>query len=122
MLDYIKTIVSEGLIDPQWYDQTWDQKTKTKQGKIGIEWYPGAITEETEMYQKDKLAEGESTINWWKTYNLPTDGGKYSGYMPIDSYFGKIIFDKKIYQSITNEQLILLAKAFKLDYRKGIID
>ena len=91
MLDYIKTIVSEGLIDPQWYDQTWDQKTKTKQGKIGIEWYPGAITEETEMYQKDKLAEGESTINWWKTYNLPTDGGKYSGYMPIDSYFGKII-------------------------------
>ena len=91
MLDYIKTIVSEGLIDPQWYDQTWDQKTKTKQGKIGIEWYPGAISEETEMYQKDKLEEGQSTINWWKTYNLPTDGGKYSGYMPIDSYFGKII-------------------------------
>lgn len=91
VLDYIKTIVSEGLIDPQWYDQTWEQKTKTKQGKIGIEWYPGTITEETEGYNKDKLAEGETTINWWKTYSLPSDGGKYSGYMPIDSYFGKII-------------------------------
>ena len=32
------------------------------------------------------------------------------------------IFDKKIYQSISNEDLIKLAKAFKLDYRKGIID
>ena len=91
VLDYIKTIVSEGLIDPQWYDQTWDQKTKTKQGKIGIEWYPGTITEETEGYNKDKLAPGETTLNWWKTYSLPSDGGKYSGFMPIDSYFGKII-------------------------------
>lgn len=32
------------------------------------------------------------------------------------------IYDKKIYQSITNEQLITLAKAFKIQYRKGIID
>lgn len=32
------------------------------------------------------------------------------------------IFDKKIYQSITNENLIELAKAFKIEYRKGIID
>lgn len=32
------------------------------------------------------------------------------------------IFDKKIYQSITNEQLQILAKAFNLNYRKGIID
>lgn len=32
------------------------------------------------------------------------------------------ICDKPIVQSITNEQLITLAKAFKIDYRKGIID
>lgn len=32
------------------------------------------------------------------------------------------IYDKKIYQSISNEQLITLAKAFNLNYRKGIID
>ena len=32
------------------------------------------------------------------------------------------IYDKKIYQSITNEELILLAEAFNLNYRKGIID
>ena len=32
------------------------------------------------------------------------------------------VFDKKIYQSITNEQLIELAEAFNLKYKKGIID
>lgn len=32
------------------------------------------------------------------------------------------ICDKKICQSISNEQLITLAKAFNLNYRKGIID
>ena len=32
------------------------------------------------------------------------------------------ICDKKIYQSITNENLIELVKAFKINYRKGIID
>jgi len=32
------------------------------------------------------------------------------------------IYDKKIYQSISKEQLITLAKAFNLNYRKGIID
>lgn len=32
------------------------------------------------------------------------------------------IYDKKIYQSISNEQLLLLAKAFNLNYKKGIID
>ena len=90
-LNYIKTIVNEGLIDPQWYEQDWEHKTKTKEGKIGIEWYPGSISQETEDFQKDKLEPGKTTLDWWKTYNLPSDGGKYSGFMPIDSYFGKII-------------------------------
>lgn len=32
------------------------------------------------------------------------------------------ICDKKIEQSITNEELLVLAKAFRVNYRKGIID
>ena len=32
------------------------------------------------------------------------------------------ICDKKIYQSIQNENLIEIANAFKIDYRHGIID
>ncbi|MGM9859039.1 MAG: rhamnulose-1-phosphate aldolase [Bacilli bacterium] len=32
------------------------------------------------------------------------------------------IYDKHIYQSITNENLIEIAQAFKIDYRHGIID
>jgi len=32
------------------------------------------------------------------------------------------IGDREIKQSITNEQLKILAEAFKISYRKGIID
>lgn len=88
MLDYLKLVVSEGLIDPAWYEQSWAQKTKTQQGLIGIEWYPGAISEETEAYNERK---GE-TIDWWKTYNVPKDPeSKMGGFMPLEGYIGKII-------------------------------
>ncbi len=32
------------------------------------------------------------------------------------------VFDKKIYQSITNENLVCLAQAFRVNYKKGVID
>lgn len=88
MLDYLKIIVSEGLIDPSWYEQTWAQKTKTQQGLIGIEWYPGAISEETEAYNN----RDGSTIDWWKTYDVPKDpDAEMGGFMPLEGYVGKII-------------------------------
>ena len=85
-IDYLKQIVSEGLIDPAWYEQTWENKTKTKQGFIGIEWYPGSISTETQSYHTDV-----DTTNWWKTYNLPCAEGFDAGYMPLEGYVGKII-------------------------------
>lgn len=91
MLDYLKTIIDEGLIDPQWYDQTWNDKTKTKEGKIGIEWYPGAISQESEDFKKK---DEPTTVDWWKTYNVPkatTDTVGMGGLMPIEGYVGQII-------------------------------
>lgn len=85
-IDYLKQIVSEGLIDPAWYEQSWENKTKTKQGFIGIEWYPGSISTETQSYN-----ENVDTTNWWKTYNLPCAEGYDAGYMPLEGYVGKII-------------------------------
>lgn len=88
MLDYLKIVVDEGLIDPSWYEQTWAQKTKTQQGLIGIEWYPGAISEETEAYNNRT----GTTIDWWKTYDVPKDpDSDMGGYMPLEGYIGKII-------------------------------
>lgn len=90
MLDFLKTICDEGLIDPNWYVQTWQQKTKTQQGLIGIEWYPGAITTETESYNEKQDG---STLNWWKTYDLPVAEGyeETGGFIPVEGYVGKII-------------------------------
>ncbi|WP_251614771.1 hypothetical protein [Pumilibacter muris] len=85
-INYLKQICDEGLIDPSWYVQSWENKTKTKQGLIGIEWYPGSITMETQMHN-----EGKDTVNWWKTYALPCADGFDGGYMPMEGYVGKII-------------------------------
>lgn len=39
--DLLHTIVSEGLIDPDWYTQGWDdRKPNMAQGMFGILWYP----------------------------------------------------------------------------------
>ena len=88
MLDFVKTMEDEDLIDPNWFTQTWADKVITKQGKVGIEWYTGAITQETQLYQ-DGLAEQNgtepvNTLGWWETYPVPdgTDdgtGGKMAG-------------------------------------------
>ena len=86
-IDYLKQIVSEGLIDPAWYEQTWENKTKTKQGFIGIEWYPGSISTETQAYHTDV-----DTTNWWKTYPVPKDASRpYGGFQPSDGFLGTIV-------------------------------
>ena len=82
--------------------------------------------EEIGIATAEKMSEYRSVI--WAQHGIFCTG------QTLDEVFGLIetiekaaeiymkVFDKKIYQSITNEQLILLAKAFKIEYRKGIID
>lgn len=82
--------------------------------------------EEIGIATADKMKEYRSVV--WAQHGIFCTG------KTLDEVFGLIetiekaaeiymkIFDKKIYQSITNEQLITLAKAFNLNYRKGIID
>ena len=82
--------------------------------------------EEIGIATAEKMKEYRSVV--WAQHGLFSTG------KTLDEVFGLIetiekaaeiymkIFDKKIYQSITNEQLITLAKAFNLNYRKGIID
>ena len=82
--------------------------------------------EEIGIATADKMKEYRSVV--WAQHGIFCTG------KTLDEVFGLIetiekaaeiymkIFDKKIYQSITNEQLITLTKAFNLNYRKGIID
>jgi putative aldouronate transport system substrate-binding protein len=76
-LDFVKTIVSEGLVDPDWYTQSWEQhKARIFNDKIGIIWYPGVIVSETENATG---ITGES-IDWYESMPMPvatTDGGMY---------------------------------------------
>ena len=82
--------------------------------------------EEIGIATAEKMKEYRSVV--WAQHGIFCTG------KTLDEVFGLIetiekaaeiymkIFDKKIYQSITNENLIELAKAFKIEYRKGIID
>lgn len=82
--------------------------------------------EEIGIATAEKMKEYRSVV--WAQHGLFCTG------KTLDEVFGLIetiekaaeiymkIFDKKIYQSITNDNLIELAKAFNITYRKGIID
>lgn len=79
---------------------------------------------------------GIATANRMKEYRsvVWAQHGIFCTGKTLDEVFGLIetiekaaeiyvkICDKKIYQSISNENLIELAHAFNIDYRKGIID
>jgi hypothetical protein len=95
MLDFIRTLIKEQLIEPNWYYQNASQKTSTA-GKIGIEWYTGEISETTQGYF-NRQAEVNNTVavdttNWWKTYPVPKDPSRpYGGFQPSDGFLGTII-------------------------------
>ena len=95
MLDFIRTLIQEGLIEPNWYYQQPSEKTSNA-GKIGIEWYTGEISETTQGYF-NRQAEANNTqpvdtTNWWKTYPVPKDPSRpYGGFQPSDGFLGTII-------------------------------
>ena len=82
--------------------------------------------EEIGIATADKMKEYRSVV--WAQHGIFCTG------KTLDEVFGLIetiekaaeiylkVCDKKIIQSITNEQLRILAEAFKISYRKGIID
>ncbi len=95
MLDFIRTIIKEGLIEPRWYYQSAAEKTSTA-GKIGIEWYTGEISESTQSYFNRQASANNTTpvdtTDWWKTYPVPKDPScPYGGYQPSDGFLGTII-------------------------------
>ncbi len=90
-LDYVKTLVDEDLIEPNWFLQNYADRTRTKKGQIGIEWMPGSIETDCYSYNHSNGLNND-TSNWWKTYDVPQEpGSKRGGYMPSDSFFGKLI-------------------------------
>lgn len=79
---------------------------------------------------------GEKTAELMKEYRsvIWAQHGIFCTGRSLDEVFGLIetiekaaeiymkVYDKKIYQSISNDNLLEIAKAFKINYRHGIID
>lgn len=76
-LEFVSTVVSEGLIDPDWYTQSWnDRKPKTYNGEYGIVFYPiEALHTETDLGRNN---DGE-VLNWYEVLPLETNVKKGFG-------------------------------------------
>ena len=112
-----------------WSEDLWKMQTESivvfPEGVAVLPWILCG-GEEIGIATAEKMKEYRSVV--WAQHGIFCTGRS------LDEVFGLIetiekaaeiymkIYDKKIYQSITNEQLIQLAKAFKINYRKGIID
>jgi len=74
--DFMRQVVSEGLIEPDWYTQGWaERKPALFSGALGVAWYPGVLVNEVEGGTGNT---GE-TIDWWDSLPMPkgdSDGGK----------------------------------------------
>ena len=97
MLDFIATLIREKLIEPNWYYNDASQKTSFA-GKIGIEWYPGEISENTQSYfNRNNITDPATgkivdTTDWWHTYPVPkAPGCENGGFQPSDGFLGQII-------------------------------
>ncbi len=82
-LQLARTIVSEGLIDPDWYTQGWDErKPNLYAGKFGVCWYPAkALLSETDTMYNDK---GDTAISMWDIMPM------YSGKLPSEPVVGAL--------------------------------
>lgn len=117
------------LSSKHWTEDLWKMQTESivvfPEGIAVLPWILCGGEEIGDATAK-KMAEYRSVV--WAQHGIFCTG------KDLDEVFGLIetiekaaeiymhIYDKKIYQSISNEQLLLLAKAFHLNYRKGIID
>ena len=95
-LDYLKQIVSEELIDPNWFSQSFSNDKRTTYGKIGIQWYPGSINSSTDIDANAGKSDSEKvdTTDWWETYPLPVSedsDNEFAGYMAGEGLAGNII-------------------------------
>ena len=76
-LDYMRIIVEEKLIDPDWYTIGWDErKPNLYNGMYGISWYPSeALLDETNFAR-----EGDGVVaDWWEVLPMIDGSGDGSG-------------------------------------------
>lgn len=92
-LDFMRTLVSENLITPGWFTQSWsDKQAFFRQEKVAFEYYPGSIAQEIYFSHKseEKYNYGEDCIEWYQNMEMPKDDGvKFDG-MPEGVNFGHI--------------------------------
>ncbi len=78
-LDFMRIIVKDGLIDPDWYTQQWDErKPNLFAGAFGVVWYPPmALLNEISIAVPDA-----NVVDWWSMMGMPK-GSEIGGKLPV---------------------------------------
>jgi ABC-type glycerol-3-phosphate transport system substrate-binding protein len=76
---WMRTVVSEALIDPDWYTQAWSaRKPALFQGRFGVVWYPPMAL----LNEIDIANGGNSGVEkWWSMLPVPK-GSELGGKLP----------------------------------------
>lgn len=92
-LEFLRTLVQEQLIAPNWFTQDWTAKaTQARTSSLAFEYYPGALVQE--LYWANRTDEetnfGRDCFDWFKNIQIPAnEGNEFVGH-PRGINFGHI--------------------------------
>lgn len=92
-LQFMRTLVSENLITPGWFTQSWsDKQAFFRQEKVAFEYYPGSIAQEIYFSHKseEKYNYGKDCIEWYQNMEMPKNDGVLFEGMPQGVNLGHI--------------------------------
>ena len=87
-LDFMRTAVAEGVIEPNWYTIAWNErKAPLFQGVLGTAWYPGVLVTE---FVNEGGRTVEESVELWTHLPMPMgrpEGGKLAAPRFFDRMF-----------------------------------
>lgn len=86
MLDFVKRLVDEKIVDPDWYLQDWGKMgTKVHGSKVGMVWYPSRELINEEAGDKSD----DSFLDFWEPIAIPK-GSERGGKLGPDAIAGGV--------------------------------
>ena len=86
-LDFMRTVVSEGLIEPNWYTVAWaERKAVLFQSKLGTAWYPGVLVTE---FVNEGAVPVEEAMKLWSHLPMPK-GSAQGGKLMSPAFFDRM--------------------------------
>jgi putative aldouronate transport system substrate-binding protein len=86
-LDFMRTVVNEGLVEPNWYTVSWqERKAVLFQSRLGTAWYPGVLISE---FVNEGNVTVEEAVELWAHFPVPK-GSAQGGKLMSPAFFDRM--------------------------------